>query len=213
VRWWRTFLGVAEPIETRLERIAAQRWVVLDVETGGLDAQRDPLLAIGAVAVRDGRIDIDDSFETVVRPTAPSDRANVLIHGIGQGAQQEGVEPAVACSGFLEWAGDAPFVAFHAAFDRGFLSRAVRDALGSKLEARWLDLAALAPALNPGLQAKALDDWLVHFGLQVEQRHNASADAFVTAMLFLRLLAQVPAVDRDVGSLQRLAQAQRWAGG
>lgn len=213
MRWWRTFLGVAEPVESRLARIAAQRWVVLDVETGGLDAQRDPLLAIGGVAVRDGRIDVDDSFETVVRPPAPSDRANVLVHGIGQGAQRGGVDPAAGCRSFLEWAGDAPLVAFHAAFDRAFLARAIRDALGARHDARWLDLAALAPALNPGLQAKALDEWLEHFALRIEQRHNASADAFATAMLFLRLLAQVPAGERDVGSLRRLAGAQRWAGG
>ncbi len=212
MRWWRTLLGTGEPPEARLARIAAQRWVVLDVETGGLDVERDPLLSIGAVAVRDGRIDVDDSFEMLVRPPAPSERANVLIHGIGHGAQRDGVEPAAAYSAFLAWAGDAPLVAFHAAFDRGFLVRAVRGALGVRLEARWLDLAALAPALNPGLRAKALDEWLEHFRLSVDQRHHASADAFVTAMLFLRLLAQVPADRRGVESLQRLARAERWAG-
>ena len=30
--------------------LADMRWCVVDTETGGLDAQRDPLLAIGAVA-------------------------------------------------------------------------------------------------------------------------------------------------------------------
>ncbi len=212
MRWWRTFLGRGEAPEARLARIAAQRWVVLDVETGGLDVERDPLLAIGAVAVRDGRIDVDDSFESLVRPPAPSHRANVLIHGIGHGAQRDGVEPAAACRAFLDWAGDAPMVAFHAAFDRGVLARAVRGALGARLDARWLDLAALAPALNPDLRAKALDEWLEHFRLSVDQRHHASADAFATAMLFLRLLAQVPPAERGVESLQQLARAERWAG-
>ena len=210
--WWRTFLGTGEPPEARLARIAAQRWVVVDVETGGLDPASDPLLAIGAVAVRDGRIDVDDSLESVVRPAAPSDRANVLIHGIGHGAQREGLDPAQACRTFLDWAGDAPRVAFHASFDRAVLARAVRSALGERGEARWLDLAALAPALNPNVRAKALDEWLAHFGLVVAQRHHASADAFATAMLFLRLLAQVPPGERGVESLQRLARAQRWAG-
>jgi DNA polymerase-3 subunit epsilon len=212
VRWLRTLLGAGEPAEARLRRIAAQRWVVLDVETSGLDPERDVLLAIGAVAVRDGRIDVDDSFETVVRPPRTSERDNILIHGIGKGAQQEGVEPAQACREFLDWVGDAPLVAFHASFDRGFLVRAVRAHLGRRLDAVWLDLAGLAPSLNPGVRAKALDDWLVHFGLPVDQRHHASADAFATAMLFLRLLSQVPAVDRDVATLRGLERAQRWSG-
>ena len=209
---WRTLLGIAEPPQARLARIAAQRWVVLDVETGGLDASRDPLLAIGAVAVRDRRIVVDDSLETLVRPPTPSDRANVLVHGIGHGAQRGGVEPEQACRAFLEWAADAPLVAFHAGFDRTALERAVRGSLGERLRARWLDLAELAPVLNPGVRAKALDEWLEHFGLTVEQRHHASADAFATAMLFLRLLAQVPPREHEVGSLLRLARAGRWTG-
>jgi DNA polymerase-3 subunit epsilon len=212
VRWLRGLLGGGDSAAERAARIAAQRWVVLDVETSGLDPERDVLLAIGAVAVRDGRIDVDDSFETVVRPPRTSERGNILIHGIGEGAQREGAEPAQACRAFLDWAGDAPLVAFHAAFDRGFLVRAVRAHLGGKLAATWLDLAGLAPALNPGVRAKALDDWLAHFALPVDQRHHASADAFATAMLFLRLLGQVPPGDRDVATLRGLERSQRWSG-
>ena len=196
-----------------MRRIDDQRWVVLDVETSGLDQRNDRLLSIGAVAVRGRRVSVEDSFERVVRPAIASDRPNILIHGIGVQAQREGIDPRQACSEFLDYAGAAPLVGFHASFDRAFLTRTVRIHLGRTLSADWLDLAALAPALNPGLRAKALDEWLDHFGIVVTQRHHASADAFATAMLFLRLLAQVPAGERDLGGLQRLARAQRFAGG
>lgn len=213
MRWLQTFLGRAERVEDRLRRIDDQRWVVLDVETSGLDQRTDRLLSIGAVAVRGRRVSIEDSFERVVRPATASDRSNILIHGIGVQAQRDGVDPRRACGEFLDYAGTAPLVGFHAAFDRAFLTRTVRTHLGRTLSADWLDLAALAPALNPGLRAKALDEWLDHFGIVVTQRHHASADAFATAMLFVRLLAQVPAGERDPGGLQRLALAQRFAGG
>jgi DNA polymerase-3 subunit epsilon len=212
VRWLRTFLGKAEPVDDRIRRIAAQRWVVLDVETSGLDQSADVLLSIGAVAVRERRVVVDDSFELIVRPPSASGRANILVHGIGAQAQLDGVDPKEACREFLDWAGPAPLVGFHSSFDRAFLARSARFYLGLTLTADWLDLAALAPALNPGVRAKALDEWLDHFGLVVTQRHHASADAFATAMLFLRLLSQVPAADRDFASLQRLALAQRWTG-
>ena len=39
------------------------RWVVIDCETSGLDAARDRLLSVGAVAVRDGVVDLQDFFE------------------------------------------------------------------------------------------------------------------------------------------------------
>ena len=89
------------------------RWVVLDVESSGLDAARDRLLAIAAIALRiEGRspcIDLGDSFEVVLRqPDAVVDKANILLHGIGVGAQREGMPAREALEAFAAWAGAAP---------------------------------------------------------------------------------------------------------
>jgi DNA polymerase III subunit epsilon len=213
MRWLRTLLGGLRGAETPPGPDSGARFVVVDCETTGLDASQDALIAIGAVAVCGGRVLASDSFEQVLRPPRTSGRDNILIHRIGQAAQRDGATPAEACTAFLAYAGDAPLVAFHASFDRAFLTRAVRDSLGRRLESRWLDLAGLAPALNPQVRAHALDEWLSHFSIEVSQRHHASADAFATAMLFLRLLAQVKPAERNMKSLAALAQAQRWAGG
>ena len=40
----------------------------LDVETGGLDAKRDPIIAVGMVPVRAGRIRLGECYRTLVRP-------------------------------------------------------------------------------------------------------------------------------------------------
>jgi len=213
VRWLKTFLGIGEPAESRAARLQAKRWIVLDVETSGLDQRSDALLAIGAVAVTDHRVVVDDSFEIVVQQARASSHGNILVHGIGQQAQLDGVEPRQACSAFLDYYRNSPLVGFHSSFDRAFLARALKIYLGLPVPSDWLDLAGLAPALNPGVKAKALDEWLDHFGLSIDQRHNASADAFVTAMLFLRLLKQVPPQHRSFRHLQKLSLAQRWAGG
>ena len=53
------------------------RWVVVDCETSGLDAARDRLLSIGAVAVRAGRIELAEAFSALLRQDAPSDPANM----------------------------------------------------------------------------------------------------------------------------------------
>ena len=209
--WLRSILGgAARPAAGA----SATRWVVLDCETTGLDTERDTLLAIGAVAVTGARIVPADSFVQVLRPPQASGRDNILVHRIGRQAQQDGADPAQACDAFLEYAGDAVLVAFHAAFDRAFLERAVRGSLGRRLSARWLDLAALAPALHPGVRARALDEWLAHFGITMPagRRHEASADAFATAMLFLRLMSSVPPAERTPRGLLGLADAQRWTG-
>jgi DNA polymerase III subunit epsilon len=189
-----------------------ERWVVVDVETSGLDQSSDALLSIGAVAVHGEAISIADSFEVVVRQARASDRHNILLHGIGESAQLSGSDPADACRRFLDYAGSSPLLGFHSGFDRAFLARATRMYLGLPLNMDWIDLAALAPALNPTVRAKALDEWLAHFGITMDARHDASADAFATAMLFVRLLKQVPPADRTFRHLQKLSLSGRWAG-
>ncbi len=186
------------------------RWVVVDVETSGLDTARDVVLAIGAVAVHRGRVSVADSFEVVVRPQRTSARENILVHGIGEEAQRGGLAPEHACRMFVDYAGAAPLVAFHAAFDRGFLMRAVRTYVDLPLDNAWLDLAELAPVLHPKVKARTLDEWLLHFDIDVGQRHHASSDAFATAMLFLRLLAAVAPQERVAARLLQQAAQARW---
>lgn len=51
----------------------------------------------------------------------------------------------------------------------------------------WLDLEPLAAVLLAEVKAHALDDWMQHFGIRCAKRHNAAADALVTAELLLHL--------------------------
>lgn len=183
--------------------------MVIDVETTGLDTGHDALLAIGAVALSPAGIDVGDSFEVAVRPPAISERSNILIHRIGAAAQAAGEAPEVACRRFLDYAGDSPLVGFHVGFDRAFLTRALRNA-DLAVPRRWLDLAALAPALHPGVAAHALDEWLAIANLSALARHAATSDAMATAMLFQWLLGKVPPPDRHFGKLRGLAGSARW---
>jgi DNA polymerase-3 subunit epsilon len=206
--WRRIFAGLwsrrlAQPSTTR-------RWVVCDVETSGLDAGRDALLAIGAVAVRDARLSPGDSFEARIRPERLADRENILIHRIGEQAQRTGQPAGQALAAFAAYVGDDPLVAFHADFDRGFLRRACRAAGVAMPPGRWLDLAELAPALLGGPTQGGLDDWLARCRIGVEERHDAISDALATAMLFQMLLAKVPAAQRHPAALARRCREARW---
>jgi DNA polymerase-3 subunit epsilon len=78
------------PRPDRGAALAAQRVVVVDVEASGLDPLRDRLISIGAVAVRDGRVRLDECFETVLRQERPSADENILVHRIGGSAQVGG---------------------------------------------------------------------------------------------------------------------------
>jgi DNA polymerase-3 subunit epsilon len=195
--------------------LRAARWVVVDCETSGLDPARDRLLALGAVAVRAGRIELDESYTAVLRQVAPSDAGNILVHGIGGEAQRGGRPAQEVLREFAGFLGDGLPVAYHAPFDAEVLRRAMAPAAGLRAPRAWHDLARLAPALfpGPGHAQRALDDWLALFGIACPSRHDALADAYATAQLLLVLLAE--AERQGAGTVDRLSELERsgrWIG-
>ena len=192
----------------------ATRWCVVDVETGGLDALRDPLLAIGAVRVDGERIALESSFEVGLTQAQSTAAENILIHGIGGSAQRAGEAPQAALLDWLDFADSAPRVAFHAGFDRAVLARETRAQLGLKLAAPWFDAAVVAPLLfrDAAAQCRQLDDWLAHFGIAVYARHGALADAYATAELWLILLKTMQKKEGlgTARQLHTLLRARRW---
>ncbi len=187
------------------------RFVVVDVETSGLNLTRDHLIAIGAVVIQHGKLVLGASFETVLQQTAVSSKENILIHGITASAQSNGQAPADALLDFLEFLGKSPLVAFHVTFDQTMLVRAIQHYLGFSFKHVWLDLAYVAPGLHPAQKFRSLDDWQQFFGLQNHARHNALADAALTAQLMLRLMnvAGQQGVVNYAG-LQSVEKNQRW---
>lgn len=196
------------------------RWVVLDVESSGLDAARDRLLAIAAIGVHFGagrpHIVVGDSFELVLRQhqlqTVAPDKSNILLHGIGVGAQRSGVDARDARQAFAAFTGGSPLVAFHAAFDRTLIERWF-DATGGGHPANpWLDLEPLAAVLFSDVKARALDEWIAHFDIRCAVRHQAAADTLATAELLLRLWPALCLQTKAPGfrAAARLAGQRRW---
>jgi len=193
------------------ELLAQARWVVVDVESTGLDMRRDRLISIGAVAVQGEMISFADSFDIVLKQDAVSPTANILVHGIGGTAQREGAPPAEALQRFLRYLGKSRLVAYHAAFDEAMIGHAMQAYLGFKFKRHALDLAYLAPALFPEVlpNPRALDDWLVRFGIRDFARHNALSDAYSTAQLLQVLLKQASLQGlQTCTQLHRLERAQ-----
>ena len=194
----------------------ASRYVVVDVETSGLNMRTDRLIAIGAVAVSAGAIRLADSMEIVLQQSRISDRENILIHGIGGTAQAEGVPPVEALLSFLEFLGKSPLVAFHVAFDKTMIDRALKTWLGLNFNHAWADLAYVCPALYPELARshRSLDNWMQRFEISNFARHSALADAVSTAELLLALREKLQAKRilnfKALRDLEKAQQMTQW---
>lgn len=203
----------------RAPEVDATRWLVVDVETTGLDPNSDRLLAIAGVAVhfRNDKpyLDPADSFQVILQQDAPTlDKSNILIHGIGLGAQRTGMAPAQALAAFEDWAGQAPLVAFHAPFDEAMIRRAMAQFLRRKLPNLWVDLAYVAQLAIPHAKARSLDEWMELRQVTCAVRHQAAADAWATAQLMQSLwpLLQAQREPLDAARLKRRSEQLRWLG-
>lgn len=200
------------PSDPESTALAEAKFVVVDVESSGLDARRDRLLAIGACGIQTERLEVGRTFERVIFQEEVSTKANILVHGIAPTEQAAGLPAVQALVDFLEFVGGHVLLAYHAPFDRIMLDRATREHLGVRLTNPWIDLAYLAPALVPEarLPRASLDDWFHYFGIYVRARHRAVDDVHATGELMLILLARARRQGlKTIGALVAAAQAQQ----
>lgn len=194
----------AAPIPELRRPLRDVSWIVVDTESSGPDAKHDRLLSIGACTVSGGHVVIGSGFEVVLRQEQASAVDNILVHRIGGTVQLTGKDQEAALAAFLDYAQRNPLVAFHARFDTVLLARALRDRLGLRFTALWVDAAHVATALFPQSHGGnwGLDQWLAYFGIENYARHDALADAFSTAQLFLVLLER--AASQGIGDARAL---------
>lgn len=170
------------------------RFVVLDTETTGLDPRRDRLITIGAVAVIANEIILADAFEAMLKVAYNS--SAVTVHGITREEAREGLDEPQALELFLPYLRDGVIVGHHIRHDVETLNAAGERHFGITLKNRFLDTMDLALHLqtdgafagDPGIQGFSLDALSEFFEVAPRDRHTAGGDAFITGLIFLRLL-------------------------
>jgi len=190
--------------------LADIRFVVLDSETTGLDPRKDRLITIGAVAVRQGEIRLDDSFEALLK--VAYNTGSVTIHGVTRDESAGGFEEPEALEQFLDYLGDGVIVGHHIQHDVATFNAAYERHFGFSLRNPSLDTMDLTLHLerdgafggSDRIRNFSLDGLCDRFGVIPHDRHTAPGDAFLTAQVFLRLLSLAPRFGRT--TLRLLAE-------
>ena len=187
----------------------AARFLVVDVETTGLDPSRDEIVSFAALPVEEGRILTGAAVGGLVHPSAAPAPTSIQIHGLRAADLAvapellEGLAPLAAAV-----RGRTP-VAHAAWVERAFLRRPLR-ALGTRLPRRMIDTALLWRLLcimrgdgDPGWCA--LSTVAEGLGLPAHRPHVAEGDALTTAQAFLALATHLETHGR--GSVRELKGA------
>lgn len=186
----------------------AAGWCVVDLELTGLE-RSDEIVAIGAVAVADGAVELGEAMYTLVRPDRAPAHGAVLVHKLRSidladaPPLSEAVQQLV---GMLT--GRVPV--FHTAIvERTFLGRELRrhgvrlaaEADTEALGRLWLrERDGVTPA------ALSLARLCSLLGVPGETPHHALGDALTTAKAFIALAAHLDALTpQTVGSLRGAA--------
>lgn len=192
------YLQVCKQKYNRKTALRELSYVVLDTETTGLNPKKDLLLSIGAVRTTGYSFSLADTFEATINQVQPKgSESAVSVHGIRPSDSRKGMFEAEALERFIEFAGNSILVAHHAAFDIAMLNKALKKHFNIRLLNPVLDTAQLAArleqsrsAFGPAGQAHKydLDSMTQRYRVQVFDRHTAPGDAFITAILLMKLL-------------------------
>lgn len=184
------WLQYAKPFESsQNQNIETLRFIIFDTETTGLDIKNDRILSIGTIAIQGNIIKVSDSFECYVK----QDKFNsgtVKIHGLLKEGTHDKISEKEAAIQFLAHVKNAVLVAHHAAFDIGMLNQALKRLGLPKLKNKVLDTGHLykKTKLDTTKLHFSLDHLSNRFNIPQHDRHTASGDAYITALLFVKLI-------------------------
>ncbi len=177
------------------------RYVIFDLETTGLNLNRDRVVSAAAYRVSDGRIALGDVFSSLVSPGRDIPPSAVRIHGIMPSMVNQAPSFAEVFEKFLGYLGTDILVGYHVGFDLHFLNIYMQQAHGFPLQNLVLDAQCMCRRVcfPPHLRSYArrlknyqdLDTVAKHFGIEIQERHTALGDALATAMIFQRILLEI----------------------
>ena len=178
-------------------------YVVVDVETTGLDPDRDAIIEVAAVSLQNGRI--SDEFSSLVQPHQEIPAFITQMTGITNEMVADSPTMYSLRTRLKQILGDHVLVGHNVGFDLGFL-RAERLGSGQ----HRLDTVTLASILLPNAGRYNLEALVYQLQLPGDDRrqdHRALADARQTTALFQTL--QERAVQLEVAQLEEIIQAGR----
>ncbi len=179
-------------------------YVALDLETTGLNPEKDAIIEVGAVKYRDG--EPVEEFSTLINPGRPIPYEITLITGITDRDVSAAPSFDRIVGPLMRFVGQHPVVGHNIGFDLGFLR--IQGVLSENV---GLDTWELATILLPALPGYSLGALAARFGIASPSQHRALDDAQATARLFELLCDEIRRLPRPVlMEINRLAAGGAW---
>lgn len=161
-------------------------FTVIDLETTGLNINKDEIIEIAAIRVRANQE--TDTFATLVRPSISIPAETTRINHIDNVMVADAPAIGDVIDDFLEFIGSDVLVGHNiGSFDLNMLYDQVLALRGAELGNEYLDTLELARACFPKEEGHSLEALCRRFGFDTEGEHRALQDCRLTLKCLLAM--------------------------
>lgn len=164
----------------------AKKYVVVSLETSGLDPKKDVIMSIAATSVIDNRIIVKDSFEVFIMHKRHTeldiDEEFISVSKI------EKVFENVAIETLLNYLNNSILIGHRVDFDIEMLNEALSKMKLGKIRNEAFDTEAMFNKIMDTNDKKySLEDMCKALNITTSNRNSAADDAYTIALLFLKM--------------------------
>lgn len=162
-----------------------KQFVVMDIETTGLDYTTDGIIEIGALKISEGKTEELNLLVSCSRKLPPF---IVNLTGITEKLLYEkGIELKRALELIVDFIGEKTVVGYNINFDMKFINYNLKKLSKSPLQNRCIDVLNIVKKENMYLNSYKLEDVLATYGIEESSKHRALNDAKQTLLLINKL--------------------------
>lgn len=162
-----------------------ESYVVIDVETTGLDPSKDHLIELAALKIKNGNI--EDSFSSLVNPAMEIDSFISNLTGITNKQLELAPAPKEILPQFRDFIGDNIVVGHNINFDINFLYDNFLKYSNVYFSNDYLDTLRLSKRYIPNAPSYKLTALADFLNIPAKEAHRALVDCHTTNSLFLML--------------------------
>lgn len=171
-------------LKKEAEKEKSKEYVVVDIETDGLDINNNKIIEIGAVKVGKNR----EEFQRLIKIQGKLPEEIVRLTKIDDKMlEREGVPIGEALKEFSEFIGEKNLVGYNVNFDIQFLNEALDRENLPKIKNKVYDIMQYVKKENLFLKNYKLNTVLKTYGIEEEVPHRALEDARLEEKLILKV--------------------------
>ena len=179
-------------------------FVAIDIETTGLDNDREAITEIGAVKFKGNRV--EDEWSSLINPNRHIPEFITGLTGIDDAMVREAPRIRDVAHELEAFVGDLPIVGHNIRFDLGFLQKQIPFSFNEVI-----DTYELASILLPNASRYNLGALGKELGVALPATHRALDDARATHGVFNRLYEMARALPLDlIAEIVRLGEPIDW---